>query len=125
MLSGLASCNYPAFTGEEGSILQPNLISLNSLQSCPISQGIVHILLSAPRVPRSWEDLARSPIETRQRHFPSPSSEFGGPLPWAVAHHQSLQCHTEVEAVVLLLLSNPLLLGLISHQEGQAAGAAI
>lgn len=45
-------------------MLQPNLISLNSLQSCLILQGNVHILLSAPRAPRSWEDLARSPIET-------------------------------------------------------------
>ena len=74
MLSGLASCNYPAFTGEEGSILQPNLISLNSLQSCLISQGNVHILLSAPCVRRSWADLAMSPIEPSvpTEAFPEP-----------------------------------------------------
>lgn len=42
---GLASCNYPASPGEEGTILQPNLISLNSLQNCLRMLGFVYILL--------------------------------------------------------------------------------
>lgn len=51
--NGLASCNYPASPGEEGNILQPNLISLNSLQNCPVLQGTVYILLLPPRPPRA------------------------------------------------------------------------
>lgn len=43
--NGLASCNYPVSPGEEGTALQPNLISLNLLQNCPRLLGIVYILL--------------------------------------------------------------------------------
>lgn len=51
--NGLASCNYPASPGEEGNILQPNLISLNSLQNCPVLQGTVYILLLPPQPPHA------------------------------------------------------------------------
>lgn len=51
--NGLASCNYPVSPGEEGTVLQPNLISLNLLQNCLKLLGNVYILLVLPRPPQA------------------------------------------------------------------------
>ena len=55
---GLASCNDPASPGEEGTMLQPNSISLNLLQDC---LRLLRVLARPPRAGSSADTLEPVP----------------------------------------------------------------
>lgn len=79
--NGLASCNYPVAPGEEGTILQPNLISLTLVQNCLRLLGIVYILLVLPQPPQAGGSAdTLQPVPPFRRAPLSPSALSRGSL---------------------------------------------